>query len=105
MQSITGKKYEDTINLTAGFHGIDVPITSKTQYTLLDIDTETGFLSLLMDSGDTKEDATLSRAEDGSFDAVGTDLVQRFEAEEALKVSVLSIMGKDVVVEVTRDTD
>ena len=22
----TGKKYDDTINLTAGFHGIDVPV-------------------------------------------------------------------------------
>ena len=28
----TGKSYEDTLNLTAGFHGIDVPVTVKAQY-------------------------------------------------------------------------
>merc|ERR1712039_120706 len=68
----TGKKYEDTLNLTAGFHGIDVPVTSKAEYVLLDIDRATGFLSLLTDSGETKEDASLGRADDGAaFDALG----------------------------------
>ena len=101
----TGKKYEDTLNLTAGFHGIDVPITTKASYTLCDIDTATGFLSLLTDDGNTKEDVKLSRSEDGSFDAVGSEVVQRFDDGESLKVSVLSIMGKDIVDGVTKDTD
>ena len=105
MHVFTGKKYDDTINCTAGFHGIDVPVTSRASYTLLDVDESTGFLSLLTDSGDTKEDATLSRADDGAFDSVGAECVRRFEEGESLKVSVLTIMGKDVVVEVSKDTD
>ena len=67
----TGKSYEDTLNLTAGFHGIDVPVTVKAQYSLLDADPDTGFLSLLTDSGDCKEDVGLARGEDGAFDDLG----------------------------------
>ncbi len=100
----TGKKYEDTINLTAGFHGIDVPVTSKAQFALLDVDRSTGFLSLLKENGDTKEDASLGKAEDGaSFDAKGAEIFQRFEEGEDLKVTVLTIMGKDIVIDVTKD--
>jgi translation initiation factor 5A len=102
----TGKKYEDTLNLSAGFHGIDVPVTSKVTYTLLDVDSSTGFLSLLTESGDTKEDVGLCKGEDGKgFDEVGQGLLERFEAGESLKVHVLSIMGKDIVDGVVRDTD
>ena len=102
----TGKKYEDTLNLTAGFHGIDVPVTTKASYALCDVDTSTGFLSLLTDSGDTKEDVSLSRGEDGvAFDALGAEVVARFEAGDALKVTVLSIMGKELVEGVVKDTD
>lgn len=102
----TGKKYEDTLNLTAGFHGIDVPVTQKVSYTLLDVDTSTGFLSLLTESGETKEDVGLSKAEDGkAFDEIGQSLLERFEAGESLKVHVLTIMGKDIVDGVVRDTD
>ena len=55
----TGKHYEDTLNLTAGFHGIDVPVTVKAQYSIMDVDSDTGFLSLLTDSGDCREDVGL----------------------------------------------
>jgi translation initiation factor 5A len=100
----TGKKYDDTLNLTAGFHGIDAPVTRKATYALMDVDAGTGFLSLLTDGGSTKEDAALGRAEDGSYDEVGSEIVRRFGEGEALKVSVLTIMGKDLVVEVAKDT-
>ena len=72
-------------------------------FLLLDIDPSTGNLSLLSDSGETKEDASLSRIEDGSFDEIGADCVKLFDAGEALKVTVLTIMGKDIVVEVHKD--
>jgi len=102
----TGKKYEDTLNLSAGFHGIDVPVTTKASYALCDVDVSTGFLSLLTDAGETKEDVALSRAEDGkAFDALGAEVVERFEAGESLKVTVLSIMGKDLVDGVMKDAD
>ena len=35
-------------------------------------------------------------ASDG-FDMVGKDIVRRFEADEALKITVLTLMGKDIV--------
>lgn len=102
----TGKKYEDTLNLTAGFHGIDVPVVSKKWYSLLDVDGQSGFLSLMTEEGDTKEDASLGFAEDGkTFDEVGAEVLQRFEADEALKVCVLTIMGKELVVEVSKDAE
>ena len=102
----TGKKYDDTLNLSAGFHGIDVPVTNKASYALCDVDASTGFLSLLTDSGDTKEDVALSRGEDGvAFDALGAEILSRFEEGESLKVTVLSIMGKDLVDGVAKDTD
>jgi len=100
----TGKLYEDTLNLTAGFHGIDVPVTVKAQYSLMDVDSDTGFLSLLTDSGDCKEDVGLVKIEDGSFDELGQDVISKFEAGEALKLTVLSILGKDVVIACDVDT-
>ena len=100
----TGKPYEDTLNLTAGFHGIDVPVTIKAQYSLMDVDSDTGFLSLLTDSGDCKEDVGLVKNEDGSFDELGQEVISEFEAGEALKLTVLSILGKDVVIACDVDT-
>ena len=71
---------------------------------LLDVDLSTGFLSLLTDGGETKEDAALGRADDGkAFDDIGADIVRRFEADEPLTVTVLTIMGKDIVVDVSKD--
>jgi translation initiation factor 5A len=101
----TSKKYEDTINLTAGFHGIDAPVTTKATYTLLDVDASTGDLSLLIDSGETKEDVSLVRAEDGSFDEIGQEVARRFEQGEALQLTVLHIMDRDLVTEARTDTD
>ena len=100
----TGKPYEDTLNLTAGFHGIDVPVTVKAQYSLMDVDSDTGFLSLLTDSGDCKEDVGMVKNEDGSFDELGQEVNSKFEAGEALKLTVLSILGKDVVIACDVDT-
>lgn len=101
----TGKSYEDTLNLTAGFHGIDVPVTVKAQYSLLDADSDTGFLSLLTDSGDCKEDVGLARGEDGAFDQLGKEVIRRLEAGEALRLTVLSLMGKDVVIACDADAE
>eukprot|EP01047_Picozoa_sp_COSAG01_P005745 COSAG01_NODE_200_length_22187_cov_59.140529_2_plen_162_part_00 len=100
---------EDTFNLTAGFDGMEVPVASKASYSLIDIDTESGFLTLLTEEGETKEDTCLSRASDDpeetDFDEVGSDIIQRFDEGENLRVTVLTIMGKDLVTQVTRDLD
>lgn len=102
----TGKKFDDTINLTAGFHGIEVPVTSKSRYALLDVDASSGDLSLLNDDGTTKEDVSLTRDETGKeWDEIGAELVRRFDEGEALQVTVLSIMSRDILVEVAKESD
>ena len=70
----------------------------------MDIDSDTGFLSLLTDSGDCKEDVGLVKNEDGSFDELGQEVISKFEAGKALKLTVLSILGKDVVIACDVDT-
>ena len=91
---------------TERFHGIDVPLTTYAHFSLMDVDKSDGTLSLLTADGEPKEDAMLSRGEDGlGWDAVGEELVKRFDEGESLKVKVLTIMGKDLVVEVNTDTD
>ena len=44
--------------------GVDAPIPHRAQYSLMDVDVESGFLSLLTDEGESKEDVCLSRAAD-----------------------------------------
>eukprot|EP00930_Biecheleria_cincta_P094568 TRINITY_DN8585_c0_g1_i1.p1 TRINITY_DN8585_c0_g1~~TRINITY_DN8585_c0_g1_i1.p1 ORF type:complete len:124 (-),score=33.75 TRINITY_DN8585_c0_g1_i1:18-389(-) len=62
----TGKKYEDIINLTAGFSGLlDIPAVKTAEFVVMDVDTKTGALSLLTDEGEAKEDANLGKAENG----------------------------------------
>ena len=51
----TGKQVMDIINLTAGYDGIDTPVVTKLQFSLMDVDTESGFLSLLTDSGEVSD--------------------------------------------------
>ena len=100
-------RYLIIINLTNAHDGLEVPITSKKQYMLLDVDSDTGFVSLLTDEGETKEDAQLSRAQgdadEQAWDEVGAETVRRFEEGESLKLTLLSIMGKDLVVKCEQD--
>merc|ERR1739841_55797 len=49
----TGKKYED---LCPAGHNLDVPFVKRTEYQLLNIDDQTGQVSLLLENGETKDD-------------------------------------------------
>eukprot|EP00444_Apocalathium_aciculiferum_P053898 CAMPEP_0183599960 /NCGR_PEP_ID=MMETSP0371-20130417/179695_1 /TAXON_ID=268820 /ORGANISM="Peridinium aciculiferum, Strain PAER-2" /LENGTH=199 /DNA_ID=CAMNT_0025812031 /DNA_START=60 /DNA_END=660 /DNA_ORIENTATION=+ len=52
----TGKKYED---LCPSSHNLDVPFVKRIEYQLLAADPETGEVSLLLESGMTKDDLNL----------------------------------------------
>ncbi|KAL0420964.1 UNVERIFIED_CONTAM: Eukaryotic translation initiation factor 5A-2 [Sesamum latifolium] len=84
----TAKKLEDIVPSS---HNCDVPHVNRTDYQLIDI-SEDGFVSLLTDNGNTKDDLRLptdenllSQIKDGFAD--GKDLV----------VSVMSAMGEEQI--------
>merc|ERR1740121_1383293 len=52
----TSKKYED---LCPTSHNVDVPFVKRTELQCLTADATTGEVSLLLESGDTKEDLNL----------------------------------------------
>merc|ERR1711953_1533037 len=52
----TGKKYED---LCPTSHNLEVPFVKRTEYQLLDMDEQSGSVSLLLEDGGTKDDLNL----------------------------------------------
>merc|ERR1711990_1373071 len=52
----TGKKYED---LCPASHNMEIPFVKKTEFQLLTADESTGEVSLLLESGETKDDLNL----------------------------------------------
>lgn len=71
-----GKKYEDICPST---HNMDVPHVKREDYQLTDIDD--GFLVLMSDGGDLREDLKIPEGE------LGTQLTTEFAAGKELLVS------------------
>ncbi|KAL4997360.1 translation protein SH3-like domain-containing protein [Aspergillus recurvatus] len=87
----TGKKYED---LSPSTHNMDVPNVSRKEYQLLDV-TDDGFLSLMDDSGDTKDDVKVPEGD------VGERINKMFKEEEKdCNVVILTSMGEQMCMEV-----
>ncbi|KAL4726835.1 translation initiation factor eIF5A [Fusarium chlamydosporum] len=86
----TNKKYED---LSPSTHNMDVPHVSRKEYQLLDI-SDDGFLSLMTDDGDTKDDVPLPDNE------LGQKITKMFkEDEKDTNVIVLTSMGEECAME------
>lgn len=86
----TGKKLED---LCPSTHNMDVPNVSRKEYQLLDI-SDDGFLSLMNDDGDMKEDV---RMPDGE---IGEKIQRLFKTEEKdTNVIILTAMGEEAAIE------
>jgi len=83
-----GRKYEDMCPST---HNMMVPHVSRTEYQLLDIGDD-GFLSLLLPSGETKDDIKLPEGE------IGDQIQTAFEAGKAVLVTVLAAMKEEAAV-------
>ncbi|OAQ71206.1 translation elongation factor, IF5A [Pochonia chlamydosporia 170] len=86
----TGKKYED---LSPSTHNMDVPNVTRREYQLLDI-SDDGFLSLMNDDGDTKDDVKMPDGE------IGEKINKLFKVDEKdTNVIILTSMGEEAAVE------
>ncbi|KAJ8394978.1 hypothetical protein AAFF_G00039290 [Aldrovandia affinis] len=89
----TGKKYEDICPST---HNMDVPIIKRLDFLLIGI--QEGFLSLLMDSGEVRNDLKLPDTD------VGKEMETRYNAGEDTLVTVLSAMGDECAIAIKSTT-
>ncbi|OGM49145.1 Eukaryotic translation initiation factor eIF-5A [Aspergillus bombycis] len=86
----TGKKLED---LSPSTHNMDVPFVKRTEFQLIDV-TDDGFLSLMDESGGTKDDVKVPEGELG-------DKIQRMWDEgKDLNVIILAAMGEECAMDV-----
>ncbi|KAL8673258.1 MAG: hypothetical protein Q9168_002296 [Polycauliona sp. 1 TL-2023] len=86
----TGKKLED---LCPSTHNMDVPNVQRKEYQLLDV-SDDGFLSLMSDDGDTKDDV---KTPDGE---VGDRIDKLFKQDgKDTNVIVLTSMGEEVAID------
>merc|ERR1712014_487848 len=83
----TGKKLEDICPST---HNMEVPNVKRKDYQLLSIDDD--FLSLMDDSGDTREDL---KCPDGE---VGDEIKRAIEQDDSILVTCLSAVGEETVI-------
>ncbi|EEQ41624.1 eukaryotic translation initiation factor 5A [Clavispora lusitaniae ATCC 42720] len=83
----TGKKLED---LSPSTHNMEVPNVTRAEYQLLDIDD--GFLSLMTNDGDTKDDVKIPDGE------LGDKIQADFDEGKDLIISVISAMGEEAAI-------
>ncbi|KAF3615425.1 Eukaryotic translation initiation factor 5A-4 [Capsicum annuum] len=83
-----GKKLEDIVPSS---HNCDVPHVNRTDYQLIDI-SEDGFVSLLTENGNTKDDLRLPTDEN-----LLKQIKDGFDEGKDLVVSVMSAMGEEQI--------
>ena len=87
----TGKKLEE---LCPSTHSMNVPMISRVEYALLDIDEDGVFLTLMDDAGATREDVALPPDVE-----LANQIKEGFEAEKELIVTVVAAMGHEQVLQ------
>merc|ERR1712072_52154 len=86
----TSKKLED---LSPSTHNMDVPNVRRQEYQLVDV-SDDGFLNLLTDSGDEKNDVKIPEGD------VGAKIQKLFtEEEKDVNVIVLTAMGEEAAID------
>ena len=81
----TGKKLEDICPTS---HNMDVPVIKRTDMQLIDI-SDDGFVSLMSDSGDTKDDLKLPEND------IGQKIKELFDKGDDILCTVVSAMGEE----------
>jgi len=84
----TGKKYEDICPST---HNMDVPNVKRRDFQLVDV-SDDGYLSLMDDGGNTREDLKLP---DGDL---GVEVKGQFDDGKDIMCTVLSACGEECVI-------
>eukprot|EP00658_Telonema_sp_P-2_P053982 TRINITY_DN4280_c0_g1_i2.p1 TRINITY_DN4280_c0_g1~~TRINITY_DN4280_c0_g1_i2.p1 ORF type:complete len:322 (-),score=102.03 TRINITY_DN4280_c0_g1_i2:71-1036(-) len=96
----TGKKYVDTLKDCIL---MEVPVVHKREYTLLDIDTYSGCISVLTDVGETKDDLNLPGSDEEQYISAGEKLKVLFEEgtqnDKEVFVSTLTALGREIIVD------
>ncbi|KAH9523094.1 Eukaryotic translation initiation factor 5A-1 [Bulinus truncatus] len=90
----TGKKYEDICPST---HNMSVPVVNRQDYQLVSIDE--GYLSLMDDNGETREDLKLPDTD------VGKEIEEKYQKDESFMVTVMKAMGEEMAVGVKSAKD
>merc|ERR1712198_392519 len=90
----TGKKYEDICPST---HNMDVPVVKRANYQLIDI-TDDGFVSLMADSGEIREDIKKPESD------LGAAIQKDYDEGKELLVTVLGAMGEELVISFKTNT-
>lgn len=83
----TNKKLED---LSPSTHNMEVPNVSRTEFQLINIDD--GFLSLMTNDGQTKDDVKVPEGE------IGDKIQEDFDDGKDLLVTIISAMGEEAAV-------
>lgn len=81
-----GKKYED---MSPSTHNMEVPNVKRTEYNLIDL-TDEGYLMLMDDSGDIREDLHCK-----DNDELFSEIKKKLENGEEMMISVLSALGRE----------
>merc|ERR1711904_201552 len=96
----TGKKYED---LCPTSHNLEVPFVKRTEFQLLTADPDSGEVSLLLESGETKDDLNLPKfvkiGEPTDDDVkLSDDIVKEVEkGEKTVIIAMLEACGEQKI--------
>ena len=88
---------------------VEVPRVQKQEYTLLDVDTRTGCVSVVTEAGDTKDDLNLPSEDEEQYIPIGETIVALYDQsgnecdqdgwDKVVFVTTMIAMGKEVIVD------